>query len=89
MRRAAPVVLLALTLAGCGGQAGSTPNADSAVRVSAGDKACEVSRVSLPAGATVFRIENTGSQVTEVYLYGKGDKILAEKENIGPGISTT
>ena len=88
MRRTAPIVLLALALAGCGGQATSTPSASGdAVRVSAGDKACEVSRTSLSAGATVFSIENTGSQVTEVYLYGEGDKILAEKENIGPGIS--
>ena len=87
MRRTAPVVLLSLALAGCGGQAASTASSADAVRISAGDTACEVSRTSLPAGATVFRIENTGSQVTEVYLYGEGDKIVAEKENIGPGIS--
>ncbi len=88
MRRTAPVVLLALALAGCGGQAASTSSASGEpVRVSAGDTSCDVSRTSLPAGSTLFRIENTGSQVTEVYLYGEGDKIVAEKENIGPGIS--
>ncbi|MBC7374862.1 MAG: peptidase M75, partial [Frankiales bacterium] len=59
MRRTVPVALLALALAGCGGQAASTASSADAVRVSASDTACAVSRTSLPAGATVFRIENT------------------------------
>ncbi|GAA2112403.1 hypothetical protein GCM10009841_36070 [Microlunatus panaciterrae] len=59
--------------------------------VKAGDSSCEVSQTSIPAGPTTFEVQNVGSNVTEVYVYGKdGDeftKIMGEKENIGPGTS--
>ena len=32
-------------------------------------------------------VKNSGSQITEVYVYGKGDRIIAEVENIGPSTS--
>ena len=82
--------LLAVVLTGCGTDpttaAGSGGGSDT-VRVDAGDTACAVSRTTLTAGPNVFAINNTGSSLTEVYLYGAGDKIVAEKENIGPGIT--
>ena len=50
-----------------------------------------ISSNNLKAGSTVFAVTNKGSQVTEVYVYGKeGDsysKVIAEVENIGPGTS--
>jgi iron uptake system component EfeO len=59
--------------------------------VEAGDDSCTVSDTSPQAGAATFKVKNTGSQVTEVYVYGKDgdsfDKIVGEKENIGPGTS--
>ncbi len=89
MRRTASIsaVLLALVLTGCGSDAASTASPAGAVTVSAGDTACDVSSTELAAGANVFQIENTGSQITEVYVYGEGDAIVAEKESIGPGVS--
>ena len=57
--------------------------------VKAGDDSCTVSETSIPAGKATFEVENTGGDVTEVYVYGKdGDdftKIMGEVENIGPG----
>lgn len=45
----------------------------------------------LPAGPTTFEVTNTGSSVTEVYVYGEENgeytKVISEVENIGPGTS--
>jgi len=81
-------VLLAslLALAACGGSSENHPKG-STVQVKAGDKTCEVATVSLPAGAHRFAVTNTGSQVTEVYVYGEGDRIIGEVEDVGPGTS--
>ena len=82
--------LLAVVLTGCGTDPTTTARSgggSDTVRVDAGDTACAVSRTTLSAGPNVFAISNTGSSLTEVYLYGAGDKIVAEKENIGPGIT--
>jgi hypothetical protein len=82
-------------LAACGGSdesggAGSTSGAT--VTVDAGDDACELDRTDLQAGATTFAVTNTGSKVTEVYVYGDNGsgeftKVVSEVENIGPGTS--
>lgn len=75
-------------LSACGNDAAPT---GTTYDVKAGDTTCDVSKTDLPAGKTTFKVENTGKDVTEVYLYGKdGDaftKIMGEKENIGPGTS--
>lgn len=36
----------------------------------------------LAAGAQTFAIRNEGSKVTEVYVYGSDDRVMAEAENI-------
>ena len=85
----APITLGAL-VAGCssdpvpagdGGAAGGGP-----VTIEATDEECTLSSTELDAGITTFAITNGGSQVTEVYVYD-GDRIVTEKENIGPGTS--
>jgi hypothetical protein len=48
-----------------------------------------VAQTTLAAGRYKFQVQNTGSDVTEVYIYGKGDKVITEKENIGPGTTAT
>ncbi|MDK0519161.1 iron uptake system protein EfeO [Streptomyces sp. ML-6] len=58
---------------------------DGAVRVVAKDDACEVSKKELPAGHVELAVENKGSKVTEVYILFPDDRIVAERENIGPG----
>ncbi|MFI2607536.1 iron uptake system protein EfeO [Kitasatospora sp. NPDC018619] len=88
-RRSTAAALLTLavataTLAGCASKKDDKASGD-AVRVNATDTACEVSRTTFPAGHVVLDISNKGSKTTEVYVYGDGDKIVTERENIGPG----
>ena len=70
----------------------ASPSAsDSTITVSSTDNTCDVSTKDVKAGQTTFAVTNKGSQVTEVYVYGKeGDsysKVVSEVENIGPGTS--
>lgn len=55
------------------------------VEVTATDDKCEVSRTELSSGHVELAIENKGSKVTEVYLLFPDDRIVSERENIGPG----
>ena len=57
------------------------------ITVKASDDSCMVSRNTLDAGTTVFSITNGGSKVTEFYVYAPGDRVMAEVENIAPGLS--
>ncbi|WP_328317159.1 iron uptake system protein EfeO [Streptomyces sp. NBC_00388] len=59
---------------------------DGVVSVTASDSACKVSTTRFPAGHVQFALENKGSKVTEVYLLFPDDRIVAERENIGPGL---
>ncbi|MEE4594389.1 iron uptake system protein EfeO [Streptomyces sp. DSM 41524] len=70
-------------VAGCA-QKSDAKDSD-AIQVTASDSACEVSETSFPAGHVKFAVENKGSKVTEVYVYAPGDRIVTERENIGPG----
>ncbi|OZM83859.1 iron uptake system protein EfeO [Pseudonocardia sp. MH-G8] len=57
------------------------------IAVTAGDTSCEVAAADAPAGTITFAVRNTGSKITEFYLYGTGDRIMGEVENIGPGLT--
>jgi iron uptake system component EfeO len=94
--RAVPLSLASLAslalLAGCsgsgGGSGGAAPaEADSTITVNASDTACEVSKAEAPAGKITFQVANKGTKVTEFYLYGTGDRIMGEVENVGPGLT--
>ncbi|MFE2184534.1 iron uptake system protein EfeO [Streptomyces sp. NPDC059455] len=74
-------------VAGCA-QKSDAKDSD-AIQVTASDSACEVSKTSFPAGHVKLAVENKGSKVTEVYVYAPGDRIVTERENIGPGTSTS
>src|SRR3954462_1301466 len=82
------VLLAALTTAACGAKDdGGTAEAADTIAVTAGDDACDVRAAELPAGTHRFEVTNTGSKVTEFYVYGEGDRVMAEAENIAPGLS--
>jgi iron uptake system component EfeO len=83
---AAAVAVVAL-VSGCSGQPAQPAAEPGAITVTAGDTTCELSRTEAPAGHLSFTITNTGTKVTEFYLYGAGDRIIGEVENIGPGLS--
>ena len=94
LRDRRPALLAVLALAGlCTAACASSDddNGGSAavdtVTVSASDDACDVDTTELPAGTHRFEITNDGSKVTEFYVYGDGDRVMAEVENIAPGLS--
>ncbi|MFI8994873.1 iron uptake system protein EfeO [Streptomyces sp. NPDC053542] len=84
---AAITVAAALTAASCTAKSDVAGDAGEAgaVQVTASDDACKVSKKEFPAGHVKLAVENTGSKVTEVYVYAPGDRIVTERENIGPG----
>ncbi|WP_053850507.1 iron uptake system protein EfeO [Streptomyces sp. NRRL B-24085] len=64
---------------------GSSGDSDHVIDVTATDSKCEVSKKEFPAGHLELAIENKGSKVTEVYVLFPDDRIVTERENIGPG----
>ncbi|MEO5651769.1 MAG: iron uptake system protein EfeO [Marmoricola sp.] len=71
-------------------ESNSTAAKDSSgvISVKSSDDACTLSATTAPSGRVAFKVENTGSKVTEFYLYDEaGTKIVAEVENIGPGLT--
>ncbi|MDQ1730634.1 MAG: iron uptake system component EfeO [Pseudonocardiales bacterium] len=85
---AAPLAAIALAATACSStknrSATTTGTVASTIAVQAGDKTCDVAKTELPAGRHTFEVHNTGAQVTEVYLYAAGDRVLGEVENVGP-----
>src|SRR3954447_576810 len=79
----------ALTLAACGGGGTAAGRADAAddIAVQATDQACDVATTELAAGVHQFTVTNTGSKVTEFYVYADGDRVMGEVENIAPGVA--
>ena len=82
--------ILATAVAGCtakestpadGGKASATQ-----VTVNATDTGCAPSTSEGAPGSTTFVVTNNGAKVTEFYVYGKDDRVLAEVENISPGL---
>lgn len=88
---ACPLLVAAALAAGCSssgspttGRTGGSGGGAGPIAVDAGDKNCDVASTTLPAGRHTFQVSNTASQVTEVYVYAAGDRIMGEVENIGP-----
>ncbi|MFG2328208.1 iron uptake system protein EfeO [Streptomyces sp. NPDC048604] len=70
---------------GCAEKSDAKGGAHGAVTVVAKDDSCEVSDKEFPAGHVELAVENKGSKVTEVYILFPDDRIVTERENIGPG----
>ncbi|MEU8933296.1 iron uptake system protein EfeO [Streptomyces sp. NPDC048409] len=67
----------------------SDAKGDDAIQVTAADAKCDTSLKSVPAGRVTLAIENKGSKATEVEILFPDDRIVSEKENIGPGTKYT
>ncbi|MDR3664865.1 MAG: peptidase M75 family protein, partial [Mycobacterium sp.] len=87
-RVAAAAVLAGLTaVSAC--TAKSAENGKSAtgeITVTASDDSCKLSQTSAGTGPSTFVITNNGSKVTEFYVYGAGDRVMGEIENVSPGL---
>ncbi|MCU1537505.1 MAG: peptidase [Humibacillus sp.] len=94
LRAVTPAALALVALLGASActakaDAGSGSTAASAggpVVVTATDTTCELSTTSAKAGTVTFEVTNTGSKTNEFYVYAAGDRIVAEVENITPGL---
>lgn len=84
---AAATVAALTAVTGCAEK--SDGKGEGAVQVVAKDDSCEVSKTKLPAGHIELAVQNKGSKVTEVYVLFPDDRIVAERENIGPGTKAT
>ncbi|MER5882526.1 iron uptake system protein EfeO [Streptomyces sp. NPDC001941] len=82
---AAATVAALTAVTGCAEKSDAKGSGDGAVRVVAKDDSCEVSTKEFPAGHVELAVENKGSKVTEVYVLFPDDRIVTERENIGPG----
>jgi iron uptake system component EfeO len=92
LRRPAPpgaavlaAAALVVALAACGGEDGAAAG-DGAVAVTATESECTPSTTDLPAGVTKFQVTNRGNQSTELYVLRPDGSIVAERENIAPGL---
>ncbi|MDT5365094.1 MAG: iron uptake system component EfeO [Mycobacterium sp.] len=64
-----------------GGKAGPAQ-----ITVNASDTECALSGTEASPGASTFVITNNGTKVTEFYVYGDGERVMGEVENISPGL---
>jgi iron uptake system component EfeO len=85
----AALATLALTSCQAKEQAKPTDPGKSApgdITVTASDTACELSGTEATTGPSTFVITNNGNKVTEFYVYGEGERVMGEVENISPGL---
>jgi iron uptake system component EfeO len=76
-----------VAVAGCGTSDKGDDAAGGPIKVTASEDGCKLGKTELAAGTHTFEVRNSGSQVTEFYVYAPGDRIMGEVENIGPGLS--
>ena len=86
-------VLIGGALAGCAAKESKdtakaeNPSGGAApITVDASDGTCTLSVNQTGKGTRTFVVTNSGSKVTEFYVYGKDNTVLAEAENISPGL---
>ncbi|MBV8959138.1 MAG: cupredoxin domain-containing protein [Actinobacteria bacterium] len=78
----------AVALVAVSGAACSSSDAN-AIAVRSTKTACDIAKTDLAAGKLSFEVKNDGSDPTELYVLGEGDRVISEVENIGPGTSRT
>ncbi|WP_101952331.1 iron uptake system protein EfeO [Mycobacterium sp. 3519A] len=87
----ATAALAGLALTSCQAKEEAAPaepgkSAPSEITVTASDTACELSGTEASTGPSTFVISNNGNKVTEFYVYGEGERVMGEVENISPGL---
>lgn len=56
------------------------------ITVDASDTDCKLSGTTATTGPSTFVVTNSGNKVTEFYVYGEGERVMGEVENISPGL---
>jgi iron uptake system component EfeO len=87
---AAAAILAGVSLAGCTAKeaksADSGAKSPAEITVNASDAECKLSSAQAGTGPSTFVITNNGTKVTEFYVYGEGEQVMGEVENISPGL---
>ncbi|MFD7919938.1 iron uptake system protein EfeO [Streptomyces sp. NPDC059740] len=86
---AVAVLAAALTVSGCAAKDDARAGGTRSVSVTATDDSCDVSAKVFPAGNVTLKVANKGSRVAEVELLFPDDRIVTERENLGPGLSAS
>jgi iron uptake system component EfeO len=85
---AAAAVAALTAVTGCAEKTDArTAGGDGTIQVTAKDDSCTVSKKQFPSGHVELAVENKGSRVTEVELLFPDDRIVTERENLGPSTS--
>lgn len=80
------ILILAFTFSGCAKRI--VESSSGIILVESDDAKCKLSSDSTSAGNVVFRVSNTGSNLTEFYiLENDGKTIVSEVENIGSALT--
>jgi iron uptake system component EfeO len=66
--------------------AADSKDGPSEITVTASDNGCQLSGTESSTGPSTFVITNNGTKVTEFYVYGEGERVMGEVENISPGL---
>ncbi|MDT5069489.1 MAG: iron uptake system component EfeO [Mycobacterium sp.] len=90
---AVAALLAGISLTSCTAkEPAATPSTDgqetgaAQITVNASDTACELSGTEGITGPSTFVITNNGTKVQEFYVYGEGERVMGEVENISPGL---
>ncbi|OYN79233.1 iron uptake system protein EfeO [Mycolicibacterium sphagni] len=87
---AVATILAGVSLAACTAKenksADSSTKTPAEITVNASDTQCTLSATQSGTGPSTFVITNNGTKVTEFYVYGAGERVMGEVENISPGL---
>lgn len=92
---ATAAVLAGISLSACqakeadGGSASGDGAKGAQITVDASDTECKLSGTTATTGPSTFVVTNSGNKVTEFYVYGEGERVMGEVENISPGSSAS
>jgi iron uptake system component EfeO len=85
-----PVLVLFAAAAALGAlSACSSDEGPEAIPVTSTASECQVDETQFSTGKLRFAVTNKDDQPTELYVYGAGDKVIGEVENVGPGTTRT
>ncbi|MBP3083486.1 iron uptake system protein EfeO [Mycolicibacterium fortuitum] len=88
---ASAAVLAGISMSACQAKESANGNAgdgakSTKITVDASDTECKLSGTTATTGPSTFEVTNNGDKVTEFYVYGEGDRVMGEVENISPGL---
>ncbi|MBK5110301.1 MAG: cupredoxin domain-containing protein [Thermoleophilia bacterium] len=82
------LIISGFVLAACGSDDSDSDPAAESVAVTITDSGCSPTDLKTVSGSTTFAIDNKDSEVNNEFEILDGDSVLAERENLVPGLSS-